>query len=159
MATLYELKEKYRQLLDLEDDLDPTLFHDTLDSIQDAIEEKAVNYVALIKKFEAEVKMFKDEEKSLNERRKAIENKVQILKDNLYEGMKATGIERIDEGTVTVRIQKNPVSVNVTDERLIPEGFFIPQPSKLDKKALKEALKHGDIPGAELVQTEGVRVR
>ena len=57
-------------------------------------------------------------------------------------------------------IQKNPVSVNITDENILPEDYLIPQPPKVDKSSLKEALKNGiEVPGAELKQTEGLRIR
>lgn len=157
MATLYELKEKYRQLIDLEEDLDPTLFRDTLESIEDVIEDKAVNYVTLIKKFKKEIEMFKEEENILAKRRKAIESKVSILKDNLYEGMKEIKAQHIKKGPITVRIQKNPPSVNITNEDLIPSIFYEEQPPKLNKKLLKEKLKDESVPGAELIQKEGVR--
>ncbi|WP_138108142.1 siphovirus Gp157 family protein [Lactobacillus terrae] len=44
MATLYELTDNYMKLLDYAEDMDPTLFHDALDYIDEAIEDKAVNY-------------------------------------------------------------------------------------------------------------------
>ena len=157
---LYELRGKYKQLVEMEEEMDPTLFHDTLDSITDAIEDKAEGYAKVINQFKTDAKALKEEEQRLAKRRQAIETKIGILQENLYEAMKETGAEKIKSAQFTVWIQKNPMSVNITNEALIPEEYFIPQEPKLDKKSLKEDMQlHGEIPGAELVQSEGVRIR
>ena len=159
MESLYELTGDYKRLEELEEELDPEVFQDTLDSIEDAIENKAQGYAAVIKQFKADVKMLRDEEKRLAERRQSIETKIGIMQTNLYDAMKQTGVDKIKSPRFTIWIQKSPVSVNVTNEKLIPTGFFVPQPAKLDKKQLAEELKHGDVAGAELVQSEGVRIK
>lgn len=156
---LYDLSEKYRALLDMEEDIDPTVFHDTLDSLEDAIENKAEGYAIVIRQFKTDVKTLKDEEDRLEKRRQAIETKIGIMQESLYEAMKNTGIDKIKSPRFTVWVQKNPVAVSITNETLIPEEYYIPQLPKLDKKQLKEDMKHGEIPGAELVQSEGVRIR
>ena len=156
---LYDLSEKYRALLDMEEDIDPTVFHDTLDSLEDAIENKAEGYAIVIRQFKTDVKTLKDEENRLEKRRQAIETKIGIMQESLYEAMKNTGIDKIKSPRFTVWVQKNPMAVSITNETLIPEEYYIPQLPKLDKKQLKEDMKHGEIPGVELVQTEGVRIR
>lgn len=156
---LYDLSEKYRTLLDMEEDIDPTVFHDTLDSLEDAIENKAEGYAIVIRQFKTDVKTLKDEEDRLEKRRQAIETKIGIMQESLYEAMKNTGIDKIKSPRFTVWVQKNPVAVSITNETLIPEGYYIPQLPKLDKKQLKEDMKHGEIPGVELVQSEGVRIK
>jgi hypothetical protein len=41
--------------------------------------------------------------------------------------------------------------VVITDEHAIPQAFWRPQPPKLDRKAIGEALKAGQaVPGAQL---------
>lgn len=157
---LYELTGKYKQLIDMEEAIDPTVFHDTLDSINDAIEFKSEGYAAIISQFKADVKTIKETENRLAKRRQAIETKISIMQENLYEAMKEVGADKIKSPRFTIYIQKNPMSVNITNEALIPEEYFIPQEPKLDKKSLKEDMQlHGEIPGVELVQSEGVRVR
>jgi len=65
------------------------------------------------------------------------------------------------KGTLfTISIQNNPPSVNIQDDATVPEKYYIPQPPKLDKRALIEDLKAGaQYEGIELVQTKGVRIR
>ncbi len=157
---LYELTGKYKQLVEMEEEMDPTLFHDTLDSLEDAIEYKAENIAMIIQQFKADAKNLKEEEQRFAKRRQAIENKIGNLQEYLYNNMKEVGADKIKSPRFTIYIQKNPMSVNITNEALIPDEYFIPQEPKLDKKSLKEDMQlHGEIPGAELVQSEGVRVR
>lgn len=155
---LYELSIAFQEVQNM--DLDPEVMKDTLDSIEDAIENKAENIAKLIRNLESDVKAYKEEEERLKTKRQATENKVKWLKTYLEDNMKLTGKTKFKSGMFNFSIQKNPASVNITDERIIPDEFLIQQPPKVDKTSLKEALKSGiEVPGAELKQTEGLRIR
>lgn len=155
---LYELSLAFQDVQNM--DLDPEVMKDTLDSINDAIENKAENIAKLIRNLESDVSAFKEEEDRLKTKRQAAENKVKWLKTYLEDNMKLTGKTKFKSGMFNFAIQKNPESVNITDERIIPEDFLILQPPKVDKNSLKELLKSGvEIPGAELKQTESLRIR
>ncbi|ENY3075348.1 siphovirus Gp157 family protein, partial [Listeria monocytogenes] len=52
MSTLYSIQEKYQQLLNLAEQLDPELLKDTLESIDDELETKAENVAFVIKELE-----------------------------------------------------------------------------------------------------------
>ena len=155
---LYELSLAFQDVQNM--DLDPEVMQDTLDSIEDAIENKAENIAKLIRNLESDVSAFKEEEDRLKTKRQATENKVKWLKTYLEDNMKLTGKTKFKSGMFNFSIQKNPASVNITDEKIIPGEFLIPQPPKVDKTSLKEILKRGiEVPGAELKQTEGLRIR
>ena len=155
---LYELSLAFQEVQNM--DLDPEVMKDTLDSIEDAIENKAENIAKLIRNLESDVSAYKEEEDRLKTKRQATENKVKWLKTYLEDNMKLTGKTKFKSGMFNFSIQKNPASVNITDERIIPEEFLIQQPPKVDKTSLKEILKRGiEVPGAELKQTEGLRIR
>lgn len=155
---LYELSLSFQEVQNM--DLDPEVMKDTLDSIEDAIENKAENIAKLIRNLESDVSAYKEEEDRLKTKRQATENKVKWLKTYLEDNMKMTGKTKFKSGMFNFAIQKNPASVNITDERIIPEEFLIQQPPKVDKTSLKEILKRGiEVPGAELKQTEGLRIR
>ena len=67
------------------------------------------------------------------------------------DAMEEAGIEKILEPDFTVSLRTAPPSVVVTDPELIPEFCWIPQPPKLDRKRVLEALKAGTaITGATL---------
>nr|DAO01898.1 MAG TPA: resistance protein [Caudoviricetes sp.] len=155
---LYELSLSFQEVQNM--DLDPEVMKDTLDSIEDAIESKAENIAKLIRNLESDVAAYKEEEDRLKTKRQATENKVKWLKTYLEDNMKLTGKTKFKSGMFNFSIQKNPASVNITDEKAIPEEFLIQQPPKVDKTSLKEILKRGiEVPGAELKQTEGLRIR
>ena len=155
---LYELSVAFQEVQNM--DLDPEVMQDTLDSIEDAIENKAENIAKLIRNLESDVSAYKEEEDRLKTKRQATENKVKWLKTYLEDNMKLTGKTKFKSGMFNFSIQKNPASVNITDEKAIPEEFLIQQPPKVDKTSLKEILKRGiEVPGAELKQTEGLRIR
>ena len=51
-------------------------------------------------------------------------------------------------------------AVEITDESQIPEGYRIPQPDKINKAAIKDALKHdSDVPGTELVTRQNMQIK
>lgn len=158
---LYELTSNYRELqMMIEDGVDPSALADTLQAIEESIQDKVQNTALVIRNLEADVDAIKAEEKRLAERRKAIENNCKGLKDYLYQQMVATDIKRIKGTIVTVGIQKNPASLNIEPDAVIPPEYTIHQEPKVDKKALLEAVKNGfQWDGITLRQSEGVRIR
>jgi transcriptional regulator of heat shock response len=157
---LYELSQNYVQLLELADSLDQETFQDTLSSLEEAIEDKAENVAKLIKCLDSDCKAIKEEEQRLADRRKALENKISSIKEYLQNQMEVAGLNKVKRPTITISIQANPPSVEVMDESLIPSTYMVPQPSKIDKRAILTALKEGEfIPGASIKQSMGVRIK
>ena len=156
---LYEIPTLYQQLLDMaeEQDID---FSEALDSLEDAFEEKAENIVKIMRTLEAKEKAYKDEVDRLNAQRKTLSNRVQALKDYLQENMNVMGKKKVESGLFTVAIQKSPPTLKIDDDKYIPDGYWIPQPPKLDRKELLQDIKLGEeIEGVEIVQGEHVRIR
>jgi predicted nuclease with TOPRIM domain len=157
---LYELTDNYMQLIELADQLDEETFRNTLESIQDSIEDKVENTAKVIKSIEADVLAIKEEEKRLKERRQALESRIDNIKDYLKEQLEKAGIDKVKRATFTVSIQNNPPKAEIVDEKSLPLEFMIPQPAKVDKRAILKKLKSGEhVPGAALVQEKGVRIR
>lgn len=157
---LYELSQSFRQLLDMADSMDEEMFRDTLQAIEEALEDKVENTAKFIRCLDADIEAIKAEEKRLADRRKALETKVVNAKSYLQEQLELAGIDKVKRPTLTVSIQANPPSVEITDESLIPTTYMVPQPSKIDKKAILSALKDGLlIEGCSIKKTKGVRIR
>lgn len=159
MPALYELTNSYLKVLEMAESLDDGALKDTLDSIDEVIDDKAENIAKVLKEMDGQTLAISAEIKRLQERKATLENNSRNLKAYLQAEMEKVGKEKIKTELFSIGIQNNPPSVYVYNEALLPEGFFIPQAPKVDKKALKEELKHGEIPGAELTQTKGVRIR
>lgn len=156
---LYELSEAFLNIQELIENGEDGL-EDTLESVNLAIEDKLENVAKVIKNLEAEVSSFKEEEKRLAERRKPIENNIKHLKQYAENAMLVTGDKKIKAGLFTFSIQKNPPSVNVFNNVIVPKKYFIPVDPKLDKTKIKEDIKNGEsVPGVEMKQGESLRIR
>jgi hypothetical protein len=160
MTALYELSQTRIQLLDMADSMDQEMFIDTLASIDEAIEDKVEGAAKLVRCLESDIEAIKAEEKRLADKRKVLENKVSSIKEYLQHEMEFAGLDKVKRATVTVSIQQNPPSVEVLDESVIPSIFMIPQPEKIDKKAILKAIKDGEeIPGCDIKQSRSLRIK
>jgi hypothetical protein len=159
-VNLYELKENYLKIMELIESGEEGL-EDTLECINDVIEVKAENYAKLIRNLEGNTIALKTEIERLTDRKKAIENSIDRLKENLKDAMIATGKEKIKTDLFNITVANNPPAVNVIDEKLIPEKYFkVEIIRKLDKLSLRDAMKKGEeIQGAELKQGKGLRIK
>lgn len=161
MPSLFDLSTDYQQLYDLiAEQEDEQVLKDTLASINDAIEDKADGYVAVIKTLEGDNKAIDEEIKRLRQRKTSNQNGVKRLKESLQEVMEQTGKEKFKTALNSYSIANNPPSVDITDESLIPKQYYIEQQPKLDKKELLKVIKDGlEIKGVELKQSRSLRVR
>lgn len=159
---LYELSESYTTLLEKIEsgELQAEDLKDTLEAIEEAIEMKVENIAKIVKATEGEAEIIKLEEKRLAEKRKALENSTQRLKQYAEDELIKTGIQKVKGKLFTIALQKNPPSVEVLNESDIPEDYFrIVTQKSIDKKSILEVLKAGDsVPGVSLKQTESLRI-
>lgn len=133
-----------------EDDLQ--LYIETLESIEDELSNKAENIAKFMKNIEGDIKALKEEEDRLAKKRKYLLNKVEGLKSYTQVVLEVNKIDKIDAGLFKVRLQKNPPSINIVNEKAIPNTYRIPQPDKIDTKGLLAAVKQGEVvEGVELV--------
>ena len=155
---LYTLTDNYLRVLELAENGDDLT--DTLEALEDAIEDKAENTAKVIKQLEANASMLDNEINRLTERKKASENNAKRLKMYLQDQLEKVGTDKIKGEIFTVAIQNNPQSVEVLDETIIPADYFIPQQPKLDRKELLAHLKAGEtIPGVMVKQSRSLRIR
>lgn len=160
--TLYELTDDYLEIASMIDDpdVDPQTIADTLESIGGEIEDKAENYAKVIANATAEADGLAKEIERLTRRKKAIETNARRVKDTLQNAMVITGKMKFKTPLFSFGIQKNPASLEIAEGTTIPERYLIPQEPKVDKAAIKAALKDGEvIDGCTLVQGESLRIR
>ncbi|MDK9867197.1 siphovirus Gp157 family protein [Staphylococcus equorum] len=161
MSTLFNLTDNYKQVYDLiAEQGDEQALNDTLESINDALEDKADGYVSVIKSLESDNKAIDDEIKRLQQRKTTNKNGIDRLKESLKVYMEATGKTKFKTALNSYNIQNNPPSLNVIEEKHIPSDFWLSQAPKLDKKALLKRIKENDdVDGVEIKQTQSLRVR
>ena len=158
MATLYEMTKEVETLYALlqNDEIDEQTFADTFEAMS---ADKIEGYCQIIRQLSADEEMFKAEIDRLSKRKKICENAQTRLKQRLMDYLTTADVDRIKAGTFTVSVSSTP-SVNITDEEKIPNEYRIAQPYKIDKNAIKTALRTDiTVPGAEIVYTKGVRIR
>lgn len=160
MAKLYELSTGYKNIeYSLENGEDNEELQVVLDSLGEEIEDKAENIAKLIKNYESDIEAFKAEEKRIAERRRTLENDVKRLKEYLFNNMKLTGKTKFKKGTFSFNIAKNPASVEIVNQDIIPMDYR-ELVEVINKKDILQDLKDGkDVQGAILKQTESLRIR
>lgn len=158
---LYDLSTNYQQVYDMiSQGEDSEVYLDTLDSLNDSIEDKADNYTKVIRQLEGDNEVIKKEIERLQARKKANENGIRNMKGNLQLSMEMTGKTVFKTATNSYGIQNNPPKVEITDEQRIPKKYFIEQKPKLNKQILKQDMKDGqEIDGVQFVQTKSLRIR
>ncbi|EGQ0319484.1 siphovirus Gp157 family protein [Staphylococcus pseudintermedius] len=161
MTTLFNLTDAYQQVYDLiAEQGDETVLIETLQSINDALEDKADGYVAVIKTLEADNVAIDGEIKRLRQRKTSNQNGISRLKESLQFSMESTGKEKFKTALNSYSIANNPPSLDVVEESLIPKEYWLSQAPKLNKKDLLKDIKNGaDIKGVEVKQTRSLRVR
>lgn len=152
MAKLYELTSDYRGLLTL--DLDEQTMADTLEAIDGAIEDKAENICKVLVEMQGNMSAVELEITRLVEKVKLENKRHDHLKAYLLNSMEATDKKKIETPLFTVTSVAGRDKVNVLEEGSIPMDYFneVPASWKLDKKDLLDALKKGDVDGAELIK-------
>lgn len=89
-TTLYEIEARYRAALDLlyDDSLPEDVAIDTIESVEAEMEVKAEAYAAIIGNLEHLAEGIREQEKRQAERRKALENKADHLRQRLLDAMR-----------------------------------------------------------------------
>lgn len=161
--TLYEIKEKYLELLEM--DLDEQTMTDTLESLQGDLEEKADNIACLIKSLEAEADAITIESNKLKERANQKHTKADSLKRYLYDTFKTLDVGKIETSRNVLQVKQNPESVEVDDEfiewaKKSAVNLLSYEKPKPNKAQIKAELKCGvPIPGARLVRGERLVIK
>ena len=157
---LFELTQSYQQVLEIAEQLDAETLKDTLDSINDAVEQKVENTAFVVKQLEANVSVIDEEIKRLQAMKGTQTNNIKSLKLYLQESMEKVGLDKVQGKLIKIAIQNNPQSVEVLNENVIPKNYFVEQKPKLDKKALLTDLKGGvQVEGVEIKQSRSLRIR
>ena len=168
---LYEMTGELLHLMNFlyDEEVDEDQLIQICEKIELEIEDKADGYAKIIKDLDGTIKALDAEEKRLKDRKNSLKNRQAWLKSNLENSMKAIGKTKFKTDLFSFNIQKNPASVKIDNTEA-----FIQQCQKdgrddllkytapeINKTALKEAMmKDGEyFEGAELVQTESLRIR
>ncbi|OUB21679.1 hypothetical protein BK739_31895 [Bacillus thuringiensis serovar pirenaica] len=144
-TSLYSLTGKFLEIQQYITEDNQEMFTDTLEALDEAIEQKALGIVHVVKNMENMCEVIKAEETRLAERRKKTEKAVTRLKQYLIDSMEATDNKKIETDLMTISVRTNKESLLVHSEKHIPEMYYKPGKPSLSKTDLLKAVQKGII--------------
>ena len=118
---------------------------------------KSENIIGFSKNLELTIEAMKSEEKRIADNRKSLENKLENFKQYVKECMEAMGNTKIETTLGTLSVAKNPISVEIVNEEIIPNKYKAQViTTKVDKKAISDDFKStGElIEGVNIITTK-----
>lgn len=165
---LFDIDRKIFELISLEESelIDPDTgevlidVFEELDKLQIERKDKIINIARYIDGLNRESALLKEKAKQLSERAKSKENRVNRLKSYVCESMVNSGLKKIEDETVVVKLNSSK-SVNPFDVKLIPVEYINQKVEiKPDLRKIGAAIKNGMVvPGAEFVEKYSITVR
>lgn len=118
---------------------------------------KGEAYSYAIKDYEAWEERIGNEIARLQQMKRVASNAKNRLKHRLIMAMQEFDTDKLTYDLINISLRKT-TAVNVTDELAIPKEYFKVEMT-LDKKKLKDDLKQGAVPGAELSEGYFIQIR
>ena len=157
--SLYEISGELLAAIDrynsVETDEELAQAEKELTAIDLQFKDKAVAVGKFITGVERTEEAIEQEIARLVQRRDVLRNRREKLTGYLLAQMLATGNAEIKSPVLTLKVKKNPPSVDIVDETKIPEKYkrVIPEQKAPDKKAILAAHKQGiGVEGAMVVE-------
>ena len=141
---------------------------DTLDAIDDEMDEKLANCGAFIKQLTAEADALDAEIKSLKNRSAAKKREIDSFKAYIMACMEHADVKKVDKPLAKLSIRTNAESVSVSNEQAFVSWAQLSNRDDLlryaapdiNKTAVKAALNDGqNIPGCQIVRTKSLIVK
>ncbi|MCP4604520.1 MAG: hypothetical protein GY847_29030 [Proteobacteria bacterium] len=145
-TVLFEVDEMQGEL---DDDLEADL-----DAMTGEFSDKANAILHTVEINRTQANMLKERGKQLIDRSKTINANMDRLEAWLKDNMQLLGLVKVDcLDYPKLSIRKSPARLVVENENVITAEYWVPQPSKINKAALKADIKKGkELPGVSLVQ-------
>lgn len=166
MQTLYEisndLRDVYNKLengegIDENGELNPELIT-ALQVSENNLKAKGIDIGYVIKSFDDEIAIYEREIKRLTDRKRALQNTQERIKERLISAMQEFGIIDIKGQTLKVSLRKSEC-VEIDNVDLLDDKFKRVK-VEADKTAIKNAIKEGEqVVGARIVQKDNLQIK
>ena len=154
MATLFEINQEILDCIDLE--TGEIIAPEKLEALKLDKHEKLRNIAFVALNAAADVKAYEEQEEKFAARKKTAKATVAWAKETLARELAG---KKMKEAEFSISYRKSE-AVEVADEAAVPDEFRIPQPDKIDRAALKAALKNGAvIAGAQIVERQNIQIK
>jgi hypothetical protein len=162
---LYEIANEYEFLLNQTFDVETGELNEQalikLDQIVGDIKNKGIAVASYIKNIDAERKAIEEAKKCMAEREAKLNNRVNYLTSYLQQNMERCGLNEISCPYFSVRLKKCPLSVDVSNEELIPDDCKRKKEvTSIDKIKIRDKILQGiSIPGATIRQNNRLEIK
>lgn len=161
--SLYVIQQEYISLAESIIDNDGLLSEEMEAALQinkDQLESKSQCYGFIVRQLEGECDMIDNEIKRLEAMKKSRGKTVDRLKESVSKAMQLYEIEKIETPTLKISFRKSE-SIEIEEESLIDEKYMTVKTTKTpDKKAIKEAIKAGEIVlGVTLKENQNIQFK
>ena len=151
---LYEINQGILDCIDLE--TGEIIAPEKLEALKIDKHEKLRNIAFVALNAAADAKAYEEQEKKFAARKKAAKATFAWAKETLARELAG---QKMKEPEFTVSYRKSE-AVEIADLNSVPDEFLVPQPPKVDKAGLKEAIKGGAvIAGAQIVERQNIQIR
>lgn len=165
MATLYELSDAIRQVIDrgfaLDEETGEITFDETnLDELRIMFREKAEACALYVKDQRALAKAIRDEERLLAERRRSAERRAGRVERYLLAHIDELPDRRLETQRVALSTRRS-TAVEVVNDGMVPDEYMTYKTTKtVNRDAIRKALKAGEsVPGCQLEERTNVIIR
>lgn len=161
---LYEINDAYEKALSnftVDDETGEIIFDDEeIKKLEGAFEEKVDNIACYIKSLNALNDSIKAEKQALDERLKTNDKKVESLKKFLVISLEMRDMKKFETARNKLSFRKS-TSVVINEDAVLPNQFVKKVVTeKIDKKAIGEALKNGEVvEGCYLKESNNLQIK
>ena len=157
--TLYNITNKFAELMDMAEngELTEEQYNALGEQLTLELQQKGSGIIGYTQNEEAFIEAVDFQIKRLQDLKKARQNKLEKFKQYVKENMDRLGITKMDTELGTLSIAKNPMSVEIENEEVIPKEFKQQViTTKIDKTAIKNHFKAtGEIiPGTRIIDNK-----
>lgn len=154
MSALYEIDNAILSCIDME--TGEILDSDKLEELQMERDQKIENIALWYKNLISDAEAYKAEKNSFADKEKVAKNKAESLKKYLDYALAGDKFK-----TVRVNISyRRSESVECEDINEVPQDYVVYAEPKLDKTAIKQAIKAGEkVQGCEVVEKQNIQIK
>lgn len=149
-AEVCRFAELRRRLVEADPDIDEKTLFDTLEGATN-LHEAVAEVIRSALDDEAMAKALRGRIEDMRQRLTRIELTAEAKREAALNAMEQADMIKLTAPDFTASIRINPPCLLITSEVEIPQDFWVPQPPKLNKKGLLDAINSGwAVPGATL---------
>ena len=160
---IYTIKNEYQliisEIINNEGEITPEL-ETALQINQSQLQSKAIDYSYVIKSLDSDCDAIDAELKRLQQLKKVRTNLAERLKNTISDAMNLYGVEKIETPLIKLSF-RNSESVEITNESQLDACFIVTKTVSIpDKKAIKDAIKNGEIvTGATISYNKNLQIK